>query len=353
MLPLSNTLEINKKDIVFDARVNEFIIDKDIRMTLTEARQHYTKSIASKTKQKKYAIVMTTVAASNIKIYVFPTVPADWQTAVDQAISNWNGVNSSIAITRVYTAAAANLTVNIYNDTATTTIAYAYYPTSSGSSGSGMMINTHYNTLSASQKQFAITHEMGHNYGLTHTNQPGTLIACTPDVDANSVMNSTVLNWNGFTTYDKIGISTLYPKRDGTAKLYRYYNSGNGDHFYTTNACDLGSGKSGYVFEGDAGFLYTTAVAGTNALHRYYDPGNGDHFYTTNWSELGGGAGGYLYEGIAGYLFPTAQAGTVALYRYYNPGNGDHFYTTNWSELGGGAGGYLYESIAGYVVVQS
>ena len=42
-----------------------------------------------------------------------------------------------------------------------------------------------------------------------------------------------------------------YPSpKSGTAPFYRYYNSGTGDHFYTTNFSELGGGSAGYVSEG-------------------------------------------------------------------------------------------------------
>ncbi len=37
-------------------------------------------------------------------------------------------------------------------------------------------------------------------------------------------------------------------------------------------------------------------------LYRYWNPGIGDHFYTTSWSELGGGWYGWNYEGIQCYV---------------------------------------------------
>jgi hypothetical protein len=133
------------------------------------------------------------------------------------------------------------------------------------------------------------------------------------------------------------------PSPGSAGALYRYF--GNGEHFYTTNWNELGSGRGGYAYEGIQGYIYTNQQPGTVPLYRYF--GNGEHFYTTNWNELGGGRGGYAYEGIQGYVNPTQQPGTVPLYRYF--GNGDHFYTTNWSELGGGRGGYGYEGIQCYV----
>lgn len=134
-----------------------------------------------------------------------------------------------------------------------------------------------------------------------------------------------------------------------TVPLYRYWNSGGVDHFYTTSWRELGYGRNGWVYEGIQAFIHAKRVAGSVPLYRYWNAGSQDHFYTTNWSELGGGRGGYGYEGIQGFVFPTQVAGTVPLYRYWNGSGTDHFYTTNWGELGGGRNGWGYEGIQCYV----
>jgi hypothetical protein len=48
--------------------------------------------------------------------------------------------------------------------------------------------------------------------------------------------------------------------------------------------------------------VYPSQRPGTIPLYRYYNAGNGDHFYTTSSGELGG----YAQEGIACYL-PAAE----------------------------------------------
>ncbi|CAM1344608.1 conserved hypothetical protein [Tenacibaculum amylolyticum] len=139
-------------------------------------------------------------------------------------------------------------------------------------------------------------------------------------------------------------------KKDQFLKpVYRYYNRGNGDHFYTTSYNELGGGRSGYVLEGIQCKVYETKIAGTLPVYRYYNRNNGDHFYTTNYNELGGGRNGYVLERILGYVYPNYDCDRIPLYRYYNSRNGDHFYTTNYHELGGGRSGYIYEGILGYV----
>jgi hypothetical protein len=78
-------------------------------------------------------------------------------------------------------------------------VAQAYLPYWDGSVGNEVDINTYYNYLSSSYKTFALTHELGHSIGFTHTDGTyGNLIPGTPESDPNSVMNSIVLPWNGF-----------------------------------------------------------------------------------------------------------------------------------------------------------
>jgi hypothetical protein len=87
-------------------------------------------------------------------------------------------------------------------------------------------------------------------------------------------------------------------------------------------------------------------------LYRYWNPGIGDHFYTTNYNELGAGRYGWSYEGIQCHVYTTPAVDRAPLYRYWNPTAGDHFYTTNWSDLGAGKYGWYFESVQCYVATQ-
>lgn len=144
--------------------------------------------------------------------------------------------------------------------------------------------------------------------------------------------------------------------------FYRYFKyRGIQDHFYTTNAAEIGTttpgqvGKHGYKSEGYEGYLATSAMFGEVPLYRYWS--GRDHFYTTNAAEIGTttpgrrGRHGYTSEGVAGYCQAKPQLYTTPLYRYWNPRGTDHFYTTNWAELGRGKDGWHLEGIACYVYV--
>ena len=132
------------------------------------------------------------------------------------------------------------------------------------------------------------------------------------------------------------------------------------DHFYTQNPSEIGTvipgqvGKYGYKSEGIACNLFTSRVLGSVPLYRYWKGSVSDHFYTTNAGEIGTttpgqtGKYGYVSEGVSGYCFPHPFFETVPLYRYWRASVSDHFYTTNPDEIGtttpGQVGKYGYKS---------
>ena len=96
-----------------------------------------------------------------------------------------------------------------------------------------------------------------------------------------------------------------------------------------------------------AALLAQGAMALSVSLYRYYNPGNGDHFYSTDFYEA---SAGFSFEWVQGYVYTYNYTGSlVPLYRYYNSGTSKYFYTTNYNELGGGAQGFAYQKIAAWV----
>jgi len=93
---------------------------------------------------------------------------------------------------------------------------------------------------------------------------------------------------------------------ESTSLFWRYFNSRNGDHFYTNNFNEISRGSLGYKLEGVACKIFKKSTGHANApLYRYYNSESGDHFYTTNYNELGSGSGGYRLEGIQCYVLPN------------------------------------------------
>ena len=205
------------------------IIDTDARLSL----EAILKSDEQRDKQYRTQFIMTQSNASDIRIRISSNVPSNWATATRQAIANWNSSGSAINMTEV--SSGEDITVSMANLGNPQAIAQAEFPSSSGQVGFRVRINTNFGSLSATRKEFTMTHEFGHCIGFRHTNWfdrnsngvsgdvPGdrepelglSHIAGTPTgLDGNSVMNAIVANWNGFGQFDLVAVRNLYP--DGT-----------------------------------------------------------------------------------------------------------------------------------------
>jgi hypothetical protein len=171
--------------------------------------------------------LISSVNVENIKVN---TIASPWSEASMNAINNWKNIpNCKINFYNVWevTSSDAN-SITFVAAGGDSDVANAYavaeFP-SSGQVGYRIRINTAYNnSLSASQKTFILSHEIGHCIGLRHTNwqvaeyqEPNgaLLIPGTPFTDASSIMNRggapTVPNWSGFSYYDIVAAQTLYP----------------------------------------------------------------------------------------------------------------------------------------------
>lgn len=235
---ISGATGVPLDQINYNASKKDFVAAKDIVISLADAQKRLKNTeIATpgteRTGQRVYTFTVTPSNAANITIYADNTVPSAWITALDAAISNWNSANSHVVMKRVTATTittttgkgkkattttstvipAYNILVNTLYDASTSMVAQAYLPYTDGTAGNQVQINTYYNSLSSSYKVFALTHELGHTIGFTHTDGTyGNLVTGTPDTDPNSIMNSIVLPWNGFTAYDLTAVKTIYPK---------------------------------------------------------------------------------------------------------------------------------------------
>lgn len=204
---------IKHEDIVYKDGV--FTVEKDILITKEDLAARMKEESASGTPQTEHrrgTYLISSAYSTNVKLYIDPAVPAAWVTAIQGAVANWNAVNgTSLGMSIVSTQSASNTRVFMGFENANW-IARAYLPGSDRRPGVSVEINSNYNSLAANQKLFAITHELGHTIGFYHTNQTtGIFITGTPSVDANSVMNSFVLPWAGFTAGDVLATQILYP----------------------------------------------------------------------------------------------------------------------------------------------
>ncbi|MFA6159633.1 MAG: SpoIID/LytB domain-containing protein [Parcubacteria group bacterium] len=165
--------------------------------------------------------------------------------------------------------------------------------------------------------------------------------------------------------YEGIAFYIFQTQRDETIPVYRFYNSQNGDHFYTASeneknqivivpvfrfystingdhmytASNSEKGIlanmtiSGYQYEGIAFYGYSSRVTNSFPVYRFYSPSHRNHLYTISESERNQlSESDYQYEGIAFYAYATQLMGSSPIYRFYDSQIGDHFYTASENE---------------------
>ena len=205
----STGFDVSKVD--FDKETQSFIVNDDIFITVHDAANRMAAAQGPQTEQWRGNYLVSRTHITNVDYFFESSVNSSWKAASRKAIQNWNAVNGTILYMReVTTKSAANVVVNT-SYSSENWVARAYLPWSDGRPGHQLTINTKYNTLSDAYKIFTITHEMGHNIGLLHTDQrSGIFITGTPTTDSKSVMNSFILPWNGFTAGDIKAVQVLY-----------------------------------------------------------------------------------------------------------------------------------------------
>ncbi len=128
----------------------------------------------------------------------------------------------------------------------------------------------------------------------------------------------------------------------GKVPVYRFVNSGNGEHYFSTST----SAPGGFKEEGIGFYVLPSQAPGTTPLYMLTNPT--DAMISTSTNE-----GGYQNSGTLGYIYTSQQPGTQPLYRMLDPRNGKHFATASAQEHAQGlSGGLKDDGIAGYVWTQ-
>jgi hypothetical protein len=206
-----------------------------------------------------------------------------WVAAVRLAIQHWTDI-AGCAVTMVESGPADISVVNFYDPNpvnGSITVAYSDYPKDATNGGPGPQV--HINTAiydvvySDAQKEWVMSHELGHTLGFRHTNwstNPNPeavspwgagLVPNTPVTDTASVMNRGVLpGWHGFSANDQKAAIWMY----GDTTQVTVANSG-GWPSLTWNAISGASSYNVYIsYEG---------------METYMDPDNRDNSYSI-WS---------------------------------------------------------------------
>lgn len=143
-----------------------------------------------------------------------------------------------------------------------------------------------------------------------------------------------------------------------TSEVYRFFNSENGSHFYTSSSAERDQVLTNlpqYQYEGNTFGSNATADNGGVAVHRFFNSATGTHFYTSSEEErqsIENTLSHFQYEGISYYAHGSDTGSNDALYRFFNTENGTHFFTTSETErdnIINTLGHYNYEGVAYYV----
>ncbi|WP_281990126.1 M57 family metalloprotease, partial [Aquimarina aggregata] len=196
-----------------------YLVDGDIVFYKDEK---YLSPDSPSTKQRQHP---NSVTISNINVFINPGMNINWRNASTQAINRWNAVNSTLNL--IVTTVPANAHIQIMYDSqdpavnlGSSTFGRGTFPTANGLPGRTIWVNPDFDSprfcgraITQNMRITNVQHEIGHNVGITHTNQSfGSLIPGTPNTDSQSVMNGgQACTIDNFSAGDITAIQFLFP----------------------------------------------------------------------------------------------------------------------------------------------
>ena len=228
---LKNVAGFSSETIVFNNKQRAFIIDGDMWTSLDDVRRRYAMYLSNKgakVRQWRHIYTVDQEVVKQVKIYIENGIPNQWVDAVNSAIEYWNNVpNTQLQFKLTTEQSLAQIRITTYNDNPNT-FAAADLPISNGTPGFLLRINMDsysFYSGNATLLRNIITHELGHNVGLRHTDayydiasnadydQSAVFIPGTPQPgqDPNSIMNRVAADTRFITAGDVAAIRAVYP----------------------------------------------------------------------------------------------------------------------------------------------
>jgi hypothetical protein len=144
-----------------------------------------------------------------------------------------------------------------------------------------------------------------------------------------------------------------------TVPVYRFYNPGISNHFYTASEEErsalVQNPQYGWNFEGAVFYTYGYPAPSTVPVYRF--AGALEHYYTTSEDEkdllIQNPQWGWIFENVAFYAYAAQAASTVPVYRFYNAAVSQHYYSIDEAEknlfIQNPQWGWNFEGIVFYV----
>lgn len=158
--------------------------------------------------------------SGNITVRVGDFLDDTWRneviTATVSAITSWNNINGTNLQLQYVSGPSADITIQL-NSNLSGLYGLSSWP-SGCNPGTTIGLSRSSRSITAAQKHFVVTHELGHAIGFRHTDEgssQGVHIVGTPYYDSNSLMNSgnsqPLQNGATFSNNDILATQTLYP----------------------------------------------------------------------------------------------------------------------------------------------
>jgi Ca2+-binding RTX toxin-like protein len=154
--------------------------------------------------------------------------------------------------------------------------------------------------------------------------------------------NGTVIDLSGGGQITLMDVTNYDPSSSGGTLVaqndtFRFFDTREGGHFYTTDVVErdyLMATRPDFRYEGTTYNSFEDAsFPGAAPVYRFFNTKEGGHFYTTSEVERDSVIASlpdYKFEGTAFYEFTQSQgSNTEAVYRFFDTKNGGHFYTTS------------------------